>query len=119
MLRGGKMDWKFAAALSLILVSAAFVTHSGLAQAPVSTIVAQKDISFTPNRVEIKAGSTLTFVNEDPFGHNVYSETKGGEFDIGRQQPGQRSVVTFRQAGTFAAECRIHPKMHLDVVVTP
>lgn len=114
-----RMDWKFAIALPLIALSAAAVTHGGLAQSPASTVVAQKEISFSPARIEIKAGSTVTFVNEDPFGHNVYSETKGGEFDIGRQQPGQRSVVTFRQAGTFAAECRIHPKMHLDVVVAP
>ena len=82
-------------------------------------VVAQKDISFSPDRIEIKTGSTVTFINEDPFGHNVYSETKGGEFDIGRQQPGQQSVVTFRQPGTFVAQCRIHPKMHLEVVVSP
>jgi plastocyanin len=114
-----RLDWKFAAALPLIAALAAVVTHGVVAQAPASTVVAQKDISFSPARVELKAGSTLTFVNEDPFGHNVYSETKGGEFDIGRQQPGQRSVVTFRQAGTFIAECRIHPKMRLEIVVTP
>jgi plastocyanin len=113
------MNWKFAAALPLIAASAAFVTHSGLAQAPGSIIVAQKDISFSPAHIEIKPGNTITFVNEDPFGHNVYSETKGGEFDIGRQQPGQKSVVTFRQPGTFIAECRIHPKMRLEVVVAP
>src|SRR4051812_17409880 len=103
------MNWKFTVSLPLIAALAAVATHAGFAQAP--TIVAQKDIAFSPARVEIKAGSALAFVNEDPFGHNVYSETKGGEFDIGRQQPGQRSMVPFRQAGTFIAECHIHPKM--------
>jgi plastocyanin len=114
-----RVDWKFTAALPLIAALAAFATHSGLAQAPAATVVAQKDIAFSPGRIEIKPGSTVTFVNEDPFGHNVYSETKGGEFDIGRQQPGQQSVVTFRQPGTFIAECRIHPKMRLEIVVAP
>ena len=115
------LNWKFAIVLLLIAASAAVITHSGLAQGPAgaAVVVAQKDISFSPDRIEIKPGSTVTFINEDPFGHNVYSETKGGEFDIGRQQPGQQSVVTFRQPGTFVAQCRIHPKMHLEVVVAP
>ena len=112
------LDWKFAAALVAITATAATLTNHSVAQAPTVT-VAQKDISFSPAHLEIKAGTTVTFVNEDPFGHNVYSESKGGEFDIGRQQPGQKSTVTFRQAGTFIAECRIHPKMRLEVVVTP
>jgi plastocyanin len=107
----------FAVALAGIAALTAFATERGLAQA--SAVVAQKDIAFSPARIEIKAGTTVTFVNEDPFGHNVYSETKGGEFDIGRQQPSQRSTVTFRNPGTFIAECRIHPKMRLEIVVTP
>ncbi len=110
------LDWKFMASLPVIAAVAA-LTGAALAQATVT--VAQKDIAFDPGRVELKAGGTVTFVNEDPFGHNVYSESKGGEFDIGRQQPGQRSVVTFKQPGTFIAECRIHPKMRLEVVVSP
>jgi len=103
--------------LPLVTLAAAVLTHFALAQAVPSATVIQKDISFNPNRVEIKAGGTVTFINEDPFGHNVYSETPGGEFDLGRQQMGQKNVITFRRPGTFVAECRIHPKMHLDIVV--
>jgi plastocyanin len=112
---GGRL---FAASLLGIVVASGVTTSLVLAQSG-EMIVRQKDISFQPEKIEIKAGSTITFVNEDPFGHNVYSESPGGEFDIGRQQTGQRSPVTFRRAGTFEARCRIHPKMKLEVVVSP
>jgi plastocyanin len=82
-----------------------------------SVTVAQRGIAFAPGTVSVKAGDTVVFVNEDQFGHNVYSESAGGEFDIGRQQPGQRSPVQFKRAGSFDVYCRIHPKMHLTVTV--
>ncbi len=109
----------FAVSLPIVALVTAAITHFALAQAASSVTVIQKDISFNPNRVEIKAGGTVTFINQDPFGHNVYSESAGGEFDIGRQQMGQQNVITFRRPGTFIAECRIHPKMRLEIVVTP
>jgi plastocyanin len=109
----------FAALLMIVAAGAALATHAVLAQVASAVTVEQKDIAFNPNHVEIKAGGTVTFINEDPFGHNVYSESPGGEFDIGRQQMGQKNVITFKRPGTFVAECRIHPKMRLEIVVTP
>lgn len=114
-----RMTWRFIAALPIVASAAALATQMSLADAPASVTVMQKDIAFHPGRAELKAGGTVMFVNEDPFGHNVYSESPGGEFDLGRQQPGQKNVVTFKRSGTFVAECRIHPKMHLEIVVTP
>ncbi len=112
-----RTGWRFIAALVLIAAAAAAVTKAGLAQVSSAVTVIQKDIAFNPPHVEIKQGGTVTFINEDPFGHNVYSESPGGDFDLGRQQPGQKNVVTFKRSGTFVAECRIHPKMHLEIVV--
>ena len=116
---GRRLGWRFVAMLPAVAAAAALATQMGLAQVTSSVTVIQKDIAFHPGRVEIKRGGTVTFINEDPFGHNVYSESPGGEFDIGRQQQGQRNVITFKRAGTFVAECRIHPKMRLEIVVTP
>jgi plastocyanin len=83
------------------------------------SIVVQKGIAFDPPQVAIKPGDAVVFVNEDGFGHNVYSESSGGQFDIGLQQPGQRTAVPFRRDGSFDVLCRIHPKMKLKVVVQP
>lgn len=93
------------------------IGHLALAQTPTEATVVQRDIDFEPKEIRIRAGGQVFFVNEDRFGHNVYSETAGGEFDVGRQAPSSRTGVTFRRAGTFEVMCRIHPRMVMQVVV--
>jgi plastocyanin len=87
--------------------------------APTEAVVVQRDIDFDVKTAIIRAGGQIVFVNEDRFGHNVFSEIPGGEFDIGRQGPNTRMTVPFRRAGTFAVLCRIHPRMSMTVVVVP
>lgn len=108
--------------LAMTFASAAVsfgIGHIALAQAPdaAEATVVQRDIDFEPKEVRIRTGGQVFFVNEDRFGHNVYSETAGGEFDVGRQGPNTRISVPFRRAGTFAVMCRIHPRMAMQVVV--
>jgi plastocyanin len=95
------------------------IGHFALAQAPdaAEATVVQRDIDFEPKEVRIRTGGQVIFVNEDRFGHNVYSETAGGEFDVGRQGPNTRIGVPFRRAGTFTVMCRIHPRMAMQIVV--
>ncbi len=85
--------------------------------APGEAVVVQRDIDFDKHAVTIRAGGQVVYVNEDRFGHNVFSETPGGEFDIGRQAPNSRVGVPFRRPGTFTVNCRIHPRMEMTVTV--
>lgn len=110
-------SWRFAGLLAAVVTGSALAANLVLAQAP-EVLVFQREITFVPERIELKAGSPVVFVNDDRFGHNVYSETPGADFDIGRQPAGQRTPVVFRRAGTFEVRCRIHPKMRLEVVVS-
>jgi plastocyanin len=108
--------------LAILFASAAVsfgIGHIALAQAPdaAEATVVQRDIDFEPKEVRIRTGGQVFFVNEDRFGHNVYSETAGGEFDVGRQGPNTRIGVPFRRAGTFAVMCRIHPRMAMQIIV--
>jgi plastocyanin len=109
-------SWVLAAAGALVSFA---IGHTVLAQAPAAAeaVVVQRDIDFEPKEVRIRVGGQVVFVNEDRFGHNVYSETSGGEFDVGRQGPATRIGVPFRRAGTFAVMCRIHPRMAMQIVV--
>jgi plastocyanin len=109
--------WLFGAVLAASAGMSGAAAERVLAQTSEVTVV-QKDIAFVPERIEVKAGTTVVFVNDDRFGHNVYSETPGADFDIGRQPPGQRTPVVFRRAGNFEVRCRIHPKMRLEVAVS-
>lgn len=81
--------------------------------------ITQSGIAFKPATVRVKAGGQVLFRNEDPFGHNVYSPSKGGVFDIGLQAPDSETAVTFREPGEYIIQCRIHPKMRAIVTVTP
>jgi hypothetical protein len=71
------------------------------------------------HRPLIKRGESVTFVNSDPFTHNVYSMTTGMSFDLHVQKPGQQDVVTFETAGEAAVQCAIHPQMKLEIRVAP
>lgn len=110
-------SWRFATLLGAATFVSAATTTLVLAQTG-ETMVVQREITFVPERIDVKVGASVVFVNDDRFGHNVYSDTPGADFDIGRQPAGQRTPVVFRRAGMFEVRCRIHPKMRLEVVVT-
>lgn len=113
-----KLSLTFAALLGLVLGTAAGL-YAQLAEAQTDTVIVQQGISFKPAKATVKAGGQITFRNEDPFGHNVYSPSKGGIFDIGLQAPESETAVTFRESGEYIIQCRIHPKMRAVVTVTP
>jgi plastocyanin len=79
--------------------------------------VIQKRRSFGVGELTIKTGDTLTFVNGDPYAHNVYSRDPKGWLDLGIQEEGDRMSVVFDTAGNFDIRCRIHPKMRVLVSV--
>jgi len=80
--------------------------------------VEQRGRSFGVSELTVKVGDTVTFINNDIYGHNVYSATEGAEFDIGLQEPGETLDVTFDEAVIAKIRCRIHPRMRLQITVT-
>ncbi len=112
-------NWKhrIIAVLSLTTVTG-WLTVGGL-YAATPVVIEQSGIAFLPKTVTVKAGDTVTFLNSDVFGHNVYSDSDGGEFDIGLQPGGAKTPVTFENPGHFNLRCRIHPRMRAEIVVTP
>jgi plastocyanin len=81
--------------------------------------VTQKDFAFSTKEVRVRAGERINFINADPVPHNVYSLTKGLEFEIRSQMPGKSDSVPFPSVGTAEVRCAIHPKMKLTVHVAP
>jgi plastocyanin len=78
-------------------------------------VVDQKNKTFLPSNVTLKAGDTVRFKNSDPFAHNAYTDDESNEFDIGIQKPGLDSVVLIRSPGTIEVKCAIHPGMFLTI----
>ena len=101
--------------LTALALGAALIAVEGVAA---DFTVVQKARAFSLRQLTIKAGDQVTFTNEDGVSHNVYSETKGAEFDF-VQRPGAANAVRFSQPGLVEVQCAIHPVMKLQVQVAP
>lgn len=73
--------------------------------------------AYTPATVQVKAGTTVTWTNEDTAPHTV--TFKNGMRDSGVLRQGQSFSYTFTTAGTYPYYCAVHPSMTASVVVTP
>lgn len=80
--------------------------------------ITQKGRVFSSESITIKKGESLTFVNDDTVPHNIFSTSKGNEFNLGSQTPGASTDVTFKEAGEVQVICAIHPRMKMTVNVT-
>jgi plastocyanin len=80
-------------------------------------IVSQKGKAFFPLRMTVKVGESVTFVNDDPFAHNVFSLSDTKSFDLGSYGQGQGKTVVFDKPGIVEVECAVHPDMKMQIEV--
>jgi len=111
------------AALAALLVP---LSVSAAPAAPVATAapveaagvtVTVKDMAFTPVRVTVALGSSVTWSFQDAMGHSATSNS--GFFDTGVASGGATRSVRFRSAGTFGYHCSVHPLTMTGTVVVP
>ena len=90
-----------------------------------------KLLSFTPEELEVAAGTTVEWVDDNPIAHTITSgtyevgadglrtsETPDGTFDGKVATTGDGFSFTFVDAGTYTYYCSIHKGMNATVVVT-
>jgi plastocyanin len=99
-----------------LLLSIVIILSAGLADAD-EYVMSQKNRKFHPKLLMANVGDTVVFINDDRFAHNIYSETPGYEFNIRKQLPGDRDVITLDKAGEFVLHCAIHPRMEMKIIV--
>lgn len=107
----------------LILLAVAVTIFSAMcfaAQAAQSArgpqhIVVIKQMHFDPPQMDVQAGDTVEWKNEDIFSHTVTADD--GSFDSGLINPGHSWQMTFKNAQTLAYHCRPHPNMKATLVV--
>ncbi len=80
-----------------------------------NAVITQKEQTFLPHVLPITRGSTIYFVNEDQFFHNVYSLSPGNRFNIGRRPPGNSYPIEIKKSGIFKLSCDIHS--HMNAVI--
>ncbi len=85
--------------------------------APTRARMVQVDESFSPRVVAITRGSTVEFPNSDPYFHNVFSLSRGANFDLGRYPRGQSRTRVFAQTGLVKVYCHLHSHMSASIMV--
>ena len=86
-------------------------------QAAAEAAVTIDNFAFSPQSLQVKVGTTVTWTNNQGATHTVTSDT--GAWDSGNLSQGKSFSFTFTKAGTFAYHCAIHSSMTGTVEVTP
>jgi hypothetical protein len=79
--------------------------------------MAQKDMMFSPSVLAVAVGTTVSFPNDDPFFHNVFSYSKTKRFDLGRYPKGKTQEVVLDKPGIIKVFCEIHYSMRAYILV--
>ncbi len=99
-------------AVAATLAAASLLAFS--AQAAGADIVIDQ-FSFSPQRLTVKAGTTVTWINQDDTPHTVTSSTQ--LFKSMALDTADKFSFTFTTAGTYEYFCSVHPHMRGAVVV--
>lgn len=78
-------------------------------------VVTIENQSFNPTNSIIKAGETVSFVNQSQADHRAIADD--GSFDTGVIKPNNEITITFNNPGTFSYHCALHPEMTGTIVV--
>ncbi len=73
-------------------------------------------MAFSNPSLTIKAGQTVTWINNDPVAHTVTSDQ--GLWDFGDLDRGESFSFTFTTTGQYGYHCSIHPFMTGTIIVT-
>jgi plastocyanin len=123
-----------AAATAALLLATVGCGNSAKKDGGESAAVRVKLLAFNPSTVRVRAGTTVTWTDDEPVTHTVTSgafenvdattglrasERPDGRFDGRLESTGKTFSHRFTGAGEFTYFCSIHKGMNATVVVTP
>ena len=100
----------------LACLLAAAVLLSGAVRAEDATAKID-NFTFVPPRLTVKAGTTVTWRNEDDIPHTVTSASQ--RFKSNALDTDDSFSFTFTEPGTYEYFCSLHPRMTGTIVVEP
>src|SRR5512146_708833 len=101
-------------ALRALACSAAFVAALAHAGGRVHTVRVE-GMKFAPERLEVAAGDTIIWTNQDPVPHTITA--KKARIESGDIAPGRSWKFTARRKGEIDYICSVHPVMHGSIIV--
>jgi plastocyanin len=96
-----------ALAVAIVLL-AGCATQASVAAAPVETaeVTMPPSYRFDPPAIQVPAGTTVTWRNDDHFTHSV--SVSGTALPFLNLPPGQSGTITFDQPGAYDYLCTYH-----------
>jgi plastocyanin len=88
-------------------------------------VMDQKNLKFSPHVLVILKGTTVSFLNSDSVGHNVFWPSISGNkklaHNLGTWPQGQEKSFTFDDLGVASLLCNVHPEMsgYIVILATP
>ena len=84
--------------------------------APTSVTIAIKNFAFTPNTITVKAGTNITWTNNDSAPHSIISDS-GNLLNSKVLATGESFSFTFTKEGTVGYHCGLHSMMKAKVII--
>jgi plastocyanin len=99
-----------------LLVTGCASSSSGAGASPIVTdhVDLPKSYRFEPAAIQVVAGTTVTWTNDDNFTHSVALE--GQTSPVGIMKPGEAVTHTFTAPGSYPYICTFHPQDMRGVV---
>jgi plastocyanin len=94
-----------------------WVEGPGVKAPPSSATITMKGKAFVPRVVVVPVGGSVSFPNQDPILHNVFSVSGENRFDLDLYKKPKSGSWTFRNPGLVRVYCNIHPQMSAYVLV--
>jgi plastocyanin len=104
------------AVTAVALLAVAGCGGSEADSSPVATteVAMVKSYRFDPQAIEIQAGESVTWTNDDNFTHSVQVDGREDH----EVEPGGSVSITFDEPGTYHYVCRLHSRdMDGEVIV--
>ena len=76
-----------------------------------------KNFMFQPSPITVKAGTRVTWTNQDPQGTSHTATANQGGFNTGSIAPGASATVMLSTPGTYTYHCTIHQFMTATITV--
>jgi len=109
------LTFQASALLASILMMSAVADMAKAAPVPPAAAVTIGNFTFKAPVVTVKAGTTVTWTNDDDIPHTVVS--RDGVFKSKVLDTGDRFSFTFAKSGQFGYFCSLHPHMTGTIVV--
>lgn len=113
-----KQIWR---GIGILAIAVLVATPPVTAQSPESgATVTIQTFQFRPSPIEVRAGTQVTWVNQDDIRHTVTSgipENRDGRFNASLAGKGAQFSFTFSQPGTYSYFCDRHQHMRGQIQV--